>query len=392
MSYFAQVKISDPIGPFGELISVLPEPVVQCTFPYAVNAAQATLSNTGTGSSTSWAAQLISLVSGTANNGTASLQSVATARYGAGQGIELTFSTIFDSGTALNTQIVGVGSATDGYFFGYNGTAFGILRRANSVDTWVAQTAWSVDKMDGTGPSGMTLNTAKGNVYKIQYQWLGFGMITFSMESSATGLFQVVHQIAYANLNTAPSTANPSFPFYAQTLNGASGVTSKTIQLGSFAIFTLGSSLLIPVLRQASGQSVINITTEVAVITVKNKATNVLGGTNTNRTPLMIDWISIATAGTKPVVIRLLKNTTLGGSPSYTDISTALSIAQKDIAGTTVTGGVEYWSSAIAGGGNLYFDVTQLRLFCYPGETFTFSAQSAGNADVSVRTGWRELQ
>jgi len=209
---------------------------------------------------------------------------------------------------------------------------------------------------------------------------------------SAATQAQTVHQIAYANSAVVPSTGNPSFPFYASTLNGVAGVTSTTIKCGSFAIFTLGSTGAIPALRGATSQSVLNFTTEAAVITLKNKATDVLGGTNTNRTPIQLDWISISTAGSKPVVIRALHNTTLGGTPSYTDIDTNTSIAQKDVAGTTITGGHEHWSAACSGAGQLHVDVTDLRIMVMPGETLTFSGQSAANADISIRVGWHEHQ
>ena len=43
--------------------------------------------------------------------------------------------------------------------------------------------------MDGTGPSKQTLDPEFGNVFKIQYQWLGFGAIIFSIENSVTGDF-----------------------------------------------------------------------------------------------------------------------------------------------------------------------------------------------------------
>ena len=79
-----------------------------------------------------------------------------------------------------------------------------------TTETTIAQTAWSEDKMAGAGSSGMTLDPTKGNVYQIQYQWLGFGQIVFSLEDQATGDIVVVHRITYTNQNTIPSIANPT--------------------------------------------------------------------------------------------------------------------------------------------------------------------------------------
>jgi hypothetical protein len=43
------------------------------------------------------------------------------------------------------------------------------------ITTWIASSAWNIDKMDGTGPSGMTLDPTKFNVYEIRFQYLGVG-------------------------------------------------------------------------------------------------------------------------------------------------------------------------------------------------------------------------
>lgn len=73
----------------------------------------------------------------------------------------------------LDTQLMGVGDDLDGFFFGYNGSSFGILRRQNGTDNWIPQSAWNNDTFDGNGRSGVALNATQGNVYSIQYQWLG---------------------------------------------------------------------------------------------------------------------------------------------------------------------------------------------------------------------------
>ncbi len=51
----------------------------------------------------------------------------------------------------------------------------------------------------------MYLSPTKGNVYKMQYQYLGFGQLRFFIEDQQTGGFILVHTIDYANRNTVPS-------------------------------------------------------------------------------------------------------------------------------------------------------------------------------------------
>lgn len=392
MSYFGAVDVSGPVSSFGEVLGVSPEPRIQVVFPYAASTEMVTTASSGTAAAVSWASGLLSLRSGTANAGTATMATRAVVRYGAGQGVDVRFACIFGTPAANATQMMGVGDASDGFFFGYNGTSFGVMRRSGGSDTWVAQSSWNGDKFDGTGVSGVTLSATKGNVYRIAYQWLGFGMITFQIENPNTGAFTNVHQIRYANANTALSIRNPTLPIRAAVLNTGASSNDVTMQTGSMAAFVQGNAESIPFVRYATGATLTNVTTEAAVLTLKNIATNVLGGTNTNRTPIQIDWLSVSGEGTKPTTIRAVLNTTLGGAPSYTDVSTATSIAQRDTAGTTLTGGTERWSAAIGKSGNNHADVSALRIIIAPGETMTFSAQSAANADVTIRVGWRELQ
>lgn len=392
MSYFKDVEISGPSSAFGEVLMVSPEPSIQVVLPYANTTEQLTTAASGTAAAVSWAAGLLSLRSGTANGGTATLVTHNVLRYGAGQGADVRFACIFSTGVAGATQMMGIGDLQDGFFFGYNGTAFGIMRRQAGSDNWTAQTSWSVDKFNGSGLSGVTLDPTKGNVYRIVYQWLGFGMITFQVENPSTGGFTTVHRIQYANANTTLSIRNPTLPIRAETLNTSASNNDATIQTGSMAGFTQGHYNGGPTIRYGTTTTLLNVSTEAAVFTLKNKATNVLGGTNTNRTPCYIDWVSIACEGTKPAVIRMLQDTTLGGTPAYADIAAATSTMQKDVAGTTVTGGTQRWGMVLGKSSNAHVDVSLLRLHIHPGETVAFAAQSAANSDVSISVGWRELQ
>jgi hypothetical protein len=142
MSYFKNLNISSPLSPFGEILSVSPEPLIQVTTPYGINAEKITSAATGTAAAVTWASGLMTIASGTANNGTASVVSRDVARYGAGQGMDVRIACLFSAPDAQNTVVAGIGNSTDGYFFGYNGTAFGVLRRSGGADTWIAQTAW----------------------------------------------------------------------------------------------------------------------------------------------------------------------------------------------------------------------------------------------------------
>ena len=67
-------------------------------------------------------------------------------------------------------------------FFGQNVTngIFVGIRRAGT-DIIIPQSSWNVDPLNGTGPSGETLNLAKGNIFQIVFTWYGYGVIEFNV-------------------------------------------------------------------------------------------------------------------------------------------------------------------------------------------------------------------
>ena len=136
---------------------------------------------------------------GLSPTGSAFFQSKYSSHYRTGEGVAVVFTSIFTSGTGGSVQYVGLGDSQDGFFFGYNGEIFGILYRKGTygvtvtqvtvTDTWIPQVSWNQDPFNGTGASGVVLDPTKGNVYKIQMEWLGFGDINFFIENPNNGDF-----------------------------------------------------------------------------------------------------------------------------------------------------------------------------------------------------------
>jgi hypothetical protein len=107
------------------------------------------------------------------------------------------------------------------------------------ANNFIPKSSFNVDKLDGTGPSGMILNPQKGNVYQIQFQYLGFGNATFATEDPNTGLLVPFHMIKNTNVRTAPVLKNPNMSVLCTSAN-IGGTTSKTLKTASMAAFTEG--------------------------------------------------------------------------------------------------------------------------------------------------------
>lgn len=368
---------------FGAVLTASEVIEIHLQFPYNINPrlVTTTLANGGT---VTQSAGLAVVQSSTATNGSAMMESVKAIKYSPGQGIVVRFTGLFTPCVANSTQEIGVGNSTDGYFFGCNGAAFGVNRRIGGVNNPIAQTAWNTDKMDGTGPSKQVLDITKGNVYVIEYQWLGFGMIRFSVENSSTGELRIVHQIAYANLNTAPSTFNPTLPLHVAAINSGNA-TNLTVKTASMGVATEGPRNDFGI-NNAADSAKSAVSTQLNILSLQNKAT--YAGV-TNRARIKLTSFSPAVSTATPTIFRIIRNTTLGGAPSFVDFNTTQSIAATDTAGTTVTGGDLIYSTAIVT--NQWIDMEFKDIHIEPGETFTFSATStSGGVNVAVAVTWRE--
>jgi hypothetical protein len=83
--------------------------------------------------------------------------------------------------TANLKQKVGLFDANNGIFFTADGTTLKIVRRTYTsgapVDTEISQSSWNGDTLNGSGPSGYTLNAATSNILFIDIEWLGVGAV-----------------------------------------------------------------------------------------------------------------------------------------------------------------------------------------------------------------------
>jgi len=385
------------LSAFGDLVTAGNTPVIQIDFIYGANTQIGTLANTGTGAAASTSSGRLSLVSGTANNGTASYTSVRPAKYRQGQGVVARFTTVFVNSTALNTMRVGMGNTIDGYFVGYNGTAFGICHRINSVDTWTAQASFNGDTINGSGTSGFNIDPTKGNVWMIEYPFLGYGAIKFFV-LHPTGYWILVHTIQYPNTTVTLQLTNPNLSFYAQSLNGASGVTSCVLYVGSVGVFVCGERKFLGPAYGTSNRKA-TITTQTNVLSLRNATTY---NTLTNRSMIRIKSISVAWDGANDTCqLNMIKNTTLGGSPSYAAISgstadsgvtitSGQSVASVDTAGTTITGGIIQFNTSLARNSNVFMDVSLLDLFIEPASTMTFAITGDASGTARISVNWVE--
>ena len=95
----------------------------------------------------------------------------------------LVFMTFSGAQSVANvTKRVGYFDDNDGIFFSTTGAGAFLTQRtstsgAPSDVATVAQAAWNVDPMNGLGPSGVNLNFSLDQIFWIDFEWLGVGIV-----------------------------------------------------------------------------------------------------------------------------------------------------------------------------------------------------------------------
>jgi hypothetical protein len=107
-------------------------------------------------------------------------------------------------------QRAGYFNADNGFFLErYDAAGVRFVKRSkvtgSTVDTRIEQANWNIDKMDGTGPSGLTLNLDYPQIMFIDIEWLGAG--TARIGFVINGSFVHCHSFHHSNLSDAPSGA-----------------------------------------------------------------------------------------------------------------------------------------------------------------------------------------
>ncbi|MCK5128158.1 MAG: hypothetical protein KAR42_18020 [candidate division Zixibacteria bacterium] len=388
---------------FGEDVVGQLFPQFQGSFEYTVSNTDLNTNSVANGGTVTQAQAMAVVGTSTTTASTALLQSQQHAKYKPGLGGLLRFTALFTEPVAGTEQLIGIvdgngGSAAfnNGFVFGYIGTTFGVHRFQNDVLTTVTQANWNIDTM-GAGvlnPSGMTLTHTNLNNYQIRFQYLGAGAIRFYIEDDLTGDFVLVHRINYTNNNTTPSVHNPNFHHSMWVDNGAT--TSNIVLKGaSYAYFIEGQTTFIELHQphNATGlKEKTGVTTEVAIITIRNKTTY---ASKANFIDIFLHGVSVsveASSANNLADLRLIKNTTLGGTPSWTDINATNSVVEFDVAGTTVTGGKDLFPIPLAGKNDKEIqDISSFRVILGPGESLTIAGKSENSAILRGGFIWHEL-
>ena len=109
--------------------------------------------------------------------------------YRAGQSLQIYNSFVMGASVPGVTKRIGYFDGYNGVFFEDDGYAKRMVLRSSvtgtTVDGYIDQPDWNIDKLDGYGGSGLTLDLTKIQNLVIDFSWLGAGTIRIGFFSLA---------------------------------------------------------------------------------------------------------------------------------------------------------------------------------------------------------------
>ncbi|MBU3161121.1 hypothetical protein KPL37_15465 [Clostridium frigoris] len=354
--------IISSVGPtvssqFNELRVATKFPIVELTSVYGVSDLRDVVITTGAGTVTNTSTEYS--VNTTASGAdSAILESAMRGRYEPGYageaGVAVRIPTL-----PTGNQIArwGLFDSQNGAFFGATSTNIFVAIRRAGVDTVINQSAWNVDKLDGTGPSGVTLTLSKGNIYQIVFTWYGYGVIEFRVViPDPTTLAQEVITVNRFSPTGQTSFADPNQPIRAE-INNAGTATSFNLFVGGRQYSILGKYE--QTFRVTSERRTIsNVTTTLTpVLSFARKTIFPTGSARTNSVEVNLEEINLIATSADLAYQIILGGTVNGTFVNYPTATTIIPNSETALlvntTSTTITGGQVIFQGVTSGtGGN----------------------------------------
>jgi len=217
---------------FGRLRVVNPLTLFDSSHRYHDNGLWTTSSGTGGTTSFDANAGLVTMNVTTTSGSEVIRETTKCFSYQPGKSL-LTMSTfVMNAAKTGLRQRVGYYGASNGMYLELSGTTLSFVERSSStgslVETKVAQANWNVDKLDGTGSSGITLDMTKAQILWMDIEWLGLGTVRLGFVIN--GVFIHCHSFHHANFITSTYITTASLPLRYEITNTATTASSSTLK------------------------------------------------------------------------------------------------------------------------------------------------------------------
>ena len=291
------------------------------------------------GASTSFSsyASTFNLTVGTASGDEVVRQSYKVFPYQPGKALEI-FSTFVMSAPQTNLrQRVGYFTAYNGIYLEQDGsTVYLVIRQQTGASTYteerVTQADWNGDPLNGTGPSGITLDLTKSQIFYTAIEWLGVGSVFCGF--IIDGTYVLAHTFNHANDTTSTymQSAQQSIRLEITNTGTTTGATMK--QICSSVISSGGYA---PTNVQAFTGKGLNYYTMPTAGTFYNLVSLQLGadGIAYNKV-VYADVVNVLTDSNQNLNWKAIVDPTFSSAPSWSNVTT---FTQSTASNVSITGG-----------------------------------------------------
>ena len=360
--------------------------------------------NTGTGASTFLPneASMEMATGGTAAGAEVLRQTRLCWRGNPGRSMFITMSQAFGAPVVNVRRRVGWFDGGNGIILEQTSTGVRLVKRtdisgAPSDSVLAEQAYWNIDPMNGTGPSGETINWEYRQTMfiDIQYTGTGRGRVGFIIG----GKLWYVHEFSSGNVPLLSQIRTPNLPLRAEITNTGVAGSIATMKLSGTSVMSEGGSDAFArgILNSASrGIATVEVTTRRPILSLRPKAT--FNGL-VNR-----GWI-----------VPYSYNTIASGNPAFIEIVVAGaltgavwnsvgpdSLVEFDIDATAITGGASVIKEFVtAGQGNTAAEQISAIIDNFPTSVDTLvgnqliysivATSLSGTSTLSASANWREI-
>lgn len=218
--------------------------------------------------------------------------------------------------------------------------SFNIAKNGATAQS-AGQSVWNLDPLDGTGPSGQTLDLTKSLLMFIEFAWLGAGPVTVGFVIGGDHI--PAHTFTNVSLSSAWTTT-PNLPFgYAiyQFGAGSGSMRQGCVMAGQEGqADPLGKNRTVNNGAVPVGLNVVGTKYAMVGIRLKSAFTSAF---------VTVEGVS-GTILTKDdlMLLELIRNPTVAGTFTYSDLTNSVCQTAIGVTANTVTGGTVLWSGYVS--------------------------------------------
>lgn len=268
----------------------------------------------------------------------------------------------------------------NGYYFKLIGTQLNVCILNNGVETLIAYNDFNANKLNGAESNGVTLDFSKGNIFRIQFTWYGFGQVIFGViQTDLTNAQKFYPMHIYNNESAGTTCGNPYLPINVQLSSNGSSLT-RDVYIAGRQYSVLGK------LIDNNLRNMYCVNNAASSDTNSNPLFSLKYNTSYITCPTEIKRIR-AISNTN-IVLQIVKNASLTGSSFVDNTLVDASCLQVDTS-ATFTGGTIFKTYLLFA--NIPIDIEVFDCDIYENDTLTFTWKATTTSNtISIQVDYDE--